>query len=248
VSNHILSFVFKGGFLYSNLLFRACSFFICLYLFQTYTKEEYDDVQILDFSYPEKTPGLFAMRVDKCIVGHHCCDVVYLIKSVHDTRDLENKKNFKLELVEDGTGVILTEPVLPYYILHNLVEIQEMEHPEEQCNATARAHGVHSTEILQNPERMVRTTLYRFPDEVSCNLDYVNFDIDRVGQTATLNSRILVQHYRPPGFDTSRTGPLPLFLPMIFWKLAIDGSDKLILDRGEVTKNLSDAFARMKMP
>lgn len=214
-------------------------------------KDEIDEEYALTFGACNHNPyGIVLMKAYGAQFGNKVFDSITIIKPVFDFRDMENKKNIKAELLENGTGMIITEPVIPHFLLHSVQAIHEQE-GKDMCTMTARAHLTEATSVIRaSNEQKFKKTLLWFPEGVVCTLGIFNNHVDReTPNEIKTNGRFVFSWYSTGSASHGLNGNLPLLNPYVFWKLVIKNTEQIMVEQvGDQLTYMTDAISRAHIP
>ncbi len=218
--------------------------------FNSYTIDEVDDdgTFTIDFDHPEKNQhGYFCIKPQRVVRGNERFDTIVIYKALYDPRDLNDTSNFQMELLPDRTGVIVTEPAVPYGFIHDVLEIHAAEAKRKnQCDITRIEHQVQASSLLQNPTRLKTVRVIKFPSGVTCSADFsTNTNNKKASNKLQVdpNCRFLTHEMTKPTSEK-----VSFLTGYVFWKLTIDGSACPTDEKSGKPKDLLvDAFDGMSM-
>lgn len=103
-----------------------------------------------------------------------------------DGRDILNlhghDATFSARLLEDGTGIVVTEPLLPTYFLNNIAEMHSMD-PFPVEKKIDYLGKLDKYKVL--PDQQRHTTIY-FPDGIIGTTDYIGADKESTNRQTDL--------------------------------------------------------------
>jgi hypothetical protein len=130
-----------------------------------------DNVHHVDFERPESHGNFFVTFVPEFNVGGReliqCVRI--MLTGMVDIRDFDEGK-FEGRCVVGGRAVLMMEPCLPYYLLHEHGTIHEAVHDDE--HRFEEVHKIHVTRILKGPKADMKTTLLVFPKGMIVSSDF----------------------------------------------------------------------------
>ncbi len=216
-----------------------------------FTIGEIDEKYYLSFSENDRNPyGISPIFAEIQVGTRKTFDAVTIFKPIFDFKDFGDSKNIKAELLEDGTGMIITEPVLPHFLLHSVNEIHQQE-GTRTCLWTTREHSAQATSIIRGgDERRFKRTLLRFPTGVVCTLDIYNTHEERDSPNGLkTNCRFLFSWFQTGTPSIGLNGNMPVVNPYVFWKLVIKNSERLLHETpGSQLEHLNAAFVHAHIP
>jgi hypothetical protein len=172
------------------------------------------------------------IKVDKAIV-----DKLTIYCPFLDLRDYKAKK-FKAQLLRDMSGVVVTLPTIPTFLINNVTQLHALE-GGEGCVATERSHKVVGVGIKGNDSAQYKQITYRFPKGMTCNNK--RFNDNRVSGDLTLSNKLRVLKVAV-GADSAGSAMTQLN-SFVFWELVIDGDEED--DIAKATDEITKAMERM---
>lgn len=77
--------------------------------------------------------------------------------------------------MEDGLGIIVSEPFLPDYMINMHTQIYKLEGDKDAASqAACRSHSVLVEDLNSDRKRHIKKTILRFPKTIRCNLSHFN--------------------------------------------------------------------------
>jgi hypothetical protein len=132
----------------------------------------------VDFEIPEKRGYYVTMKECKTAKVELVPIIKIVVPHVVDPRDFEEAK-YEGRIVAGGAAFLLQEPTVPYYLLRDHDESPDMVKMHDGVDELMDIHDVHALRILNDKTRQVKSTLFVFPSEMRCSIDF--------GETALLS-------------------------------------------------------------
>ena len=190
-----------------------------------------DEEIVLDVGNPERNKTMLVLRTDNMHVEQ--IDQIAIFQPLCDPRDI---KLAKAVLDPDGRSIILTEPVLPTFMVKEVKAMHAMEgcFGKAQCMLATRSHQVAATNIQANELRAMKRTMLHFPDGIVCK------SMDTKAK--------LKNNFRMMKINAAAKGDEPnlINIQWVCWKLNVDSESRL-LERQDLedSDDLNDAVKRM---
>jgi hypothetical protein len=179
---------------------------------------DYDEVFNLDPKFPEKNKGFIIFRPKNIREGKYCMEAYCIYRFYQDLNDSKNSEYFQAQLVEDGSGVAITEPALPYCFLHGHQEMKKAEHKTGVCESTSVEIEKISAAVIADKSRHKKTTLIMFPKDVKCCNDLLNGG--NVKMSGNGNKLKTYGRFLPYKMDIGDKNA-NCIAPYVYWKLPI---------------------------
>jgi hypothetical protein len=201
-----------------------------------------DEIIHVDLDRPEQNGGFFVFRITdvKASNGMELIDMIkIMLPHVVDLRDFSK---YQAHLVLKGKALLIQQPTLPYYLLHEHEELLLTE--KDKCVRTEQAHSVHANRVLEDSSRLVKSTLLVFPPGVLCSVDFTTAASATDGHKVKLYLRSLSTNSKLGTNDkeTSQT-----FVPC-YWLMRVLEDDRRLLkldSAGTGGDTLEDAMQGM---
>lgn len=155
-----------------------------------------DEIIQLNFEYPERNGDFFVLQVTDVKINSELVDQIKII--LPHLTDLHDFKHFQAQLILKGKGILVQMPSVPRFLLENLEEFFSKE--SKRCERTEQIHAVHTTKIINDFSRQVKTVLLLFPAGVSCAPAFGNdakLTLRAMSLTHTMASKTYNQIYFP---------------------------------------------------
>lgn len=172
--------------------------------------------------------------------NHQLLDVVTIIMPLQDMRDAMKKK-ITASLLHDGSGMVITVPSVPSYLIHKVDALHGLEAAKNKCEKTGNAHKALANAIKTNPERSIKKIILKFPLGVKCKTEFFNHkDLYKL----KLNIRLLKDNV-----DMGSGTNIEVTNCFIFWKLVVDQETRSVQeDTGnESDDDLNESIQRMSL-
>ena len=181
-------------------------------------EEEYE----LNFQYPERNPpGLFAfMTPNVMLESKEMVDVVSVYKCMVDARDLLVTT---AEMLEDGTGILVSQPSLPSFLIKEVKQIHESEKKEFFCESLMRDHLVMANAIDKRKERQPQEVELKFPPGITCNTKHFK---NKAADNRLKNNMRLCKTTVIPGATKTDAPDQTQEIPYILWRMTVDKEDR----------------------
>lgn len=182
----------------------------------------------MDVDFPERNGEFFIHRVNEVRdpTGTEMIDQIKI--TLHHIIDVRDFKMYKAFLVLDGNAVLIQKPAVPYFLLHNIKELFQLE--KLNCTRTQDAHTVHANRIKADDECMVRSILLVLPDGMRCidaNADLIKKKKQKKGQQDRIKKSL---RFLELSFQSGKeAGDTVQGYYPIFWLLRILDSNRRIL-------------------
>jgi predicted RNA-binding protein with TRAM domain len=197
----------------------------------------------LNIDEPWKNPfGILTIKGTKVVEENTVMDKLTIMKPIFDINDFE-KNVFQGTLLEDGSGIIITEPTIPGYMWDNVNEIQKLIDADSTgvCEPSLLTFKTIRTDLKKHRELQTTQNTYLFPDGVTCNNEFFNKQTRRSSQL-DLDTEMFVHGQK---IGESEDGEAIIqYCSFIVFKLGIDGAGKQTEEADEV-RGVNKAFARL---
>ena len=161
------------------------------------------------------------IKGSKIVIGTELVDALTIYKPIYDARDFKSKK-IKASLLSDGTGIVFTEPSLPFFFTSEITQMHELE-GRSSCASTLRKHTVVANAIKGNIHRQTKEVTLLFPDGMTCNNRHFNGNPNEFSRGLKSNFRMLEvqidQDLHTNYMDKCN---------YVFWKVVIDGEAQIM--------------------
>jgi hypothetical protein len=117
----------------------------------------------LNFVYPAERnpPGVFAFMTPNVMLdSKEVVDVVLVYKCAVDARDA---MAIKAKMLEDGTGILVSQPSVPSFLIKDVKQMHELDKDEGFTESLMRDHLVTANAIDKRKERQTQQVEFRFP-------------------------------------------------------------------------------------
>jgi hypothetical protein len=184
---------------------------------------------VLDLSVCEQSLSGFACVYVKKFEdtdGSMIYDYLELIRFSVDIRDIMPDGNkpaaMSAKLLEDGTGMVVTEPMLPLFFLRNQEEINESDpYPvAKQADIKQKVDYYNS-----RSERPLRQTIIYFPEGMIGTTEYIGSDTSSTERSKDLELFSSIFNIPP---TEGIPDELDFFGYFAYWKIGIKGSAQKI--------------------
>jgi hypothetical protein len=206
-----------------------------------------DREYVLDLRHPENNHGeIFAIVGKEVQVGEkgneEIVDKMVIMLPIPDFHDYKEKK-YKASLLSDRSGVIITKPTVPNFLIQAVPTIYKLE-GEAACSAMMRAHQIAAVSIQEMESKQTRQVVYKFPEGMTCNTRFFN---DKEGELKLANTyRMLRVIIRAKSGTKEEVSQL---CQMVRWEMAIDGQTRRLLTKKSDDEDdiLDSAMHRMSL-
>jgi hypothetical protein len=172
--------------------------------------EDANEELLLNFEEPENNNGMLVHQCD-VVIGKEMVECVTILKPIYDIRDVRNKR-ITATLLQDGSGIRVSEPTVPFYLL---------DCPHGSCERSKIAHAVVVKKIKsKNTTRQFKTVILQFPQVMTCN----NKCFNKKGSNFLLNN-IDFKALELKGKD-QRVTLVESKVAYLTWKVATDGTSR----------------------
>jgi hypothetical protein len=153
-------------------------------------------------------------------------DAYGIYRTFVDPRSAKDPENFQAEYTDDGSGVVITEPTVPYAVLHDTSHMMDIEKNYGGiCEKTKTEMEKLASAVLRDPSRQKKTTLIRFPHGVKvCNSFLNGEEVKMTGKGNKLKSN---GRFLPYKMDVEDLKTFNFMMPYVFWKAPIVGTVSL---------------------
>ena len=204
-------------------------------------EEQYD----LNFVYPERNPpGVFAFLTPNVMLeSKEVVDVVSVYKCAVDARDT---MDIKAEMLEDGTGILVSQPSVPSFLIKNVKQMYAYDKnddtKEDFAEALMRDHLVTANAIDKRKERQTQQVELRFPPGVTCNTKHFK---NKPTDNRLRNNKRLCTVTVIPG-PTKDDPPIKTQdIPFILWRMTVDKEDRHVeQEDSDSDEDLAAMYAR----
>lgn len=162
--------------------------------------------------------GIIPFRGENVQVGGLVLNKVTIVKCLEYPPDW---KKCRAELLEDGTGMKLTVPSIPGYMIDNVDQVSMGFY----CAETAKHHLTEAVR-LSGADTHLQTNeiVLRFPKGTTCNKTQFN-----VGTTkGELRMKRKVMKIAHDDNGTLNQEDLEFIVSFVYWELVIDGSERFV--------------------
>ena len=122
--------------------------------------------------------GIFAYTSPSFVWDDEQVEVLVLIKQVPDITDVRAgsavPNGIAMSLLPDGSGVLVEEPAIPHFMAEKYDGLYDGFQNVEIEYVMHTAHAVCMTAIKQSPARLKKKYILKFPDNVRCQMGYMN--------------------------------------------------------------------------
>lgn len=150
-------------------------------------------------------------------------DAYGIYRTFVDPRSAKDPENFQAESAEEGGAILVTEPTVPYAVLHETAHMMSLEKSYGGvCDKTKLEMEKLASAVLRDPRRQKKTTLIRLPKGVKvCNNFLNGEDVKMTGKGNKFkpNGRFLPYKMDVEGLDSFN-----FMMPYVFWKAPIIGT------------------------
>ena len=187
-----------------------------------------DSFQITFDTIHQVNPGYGVSYVEKFPDqdGSMVYDYFEVMRYIPDGRDILNLKGKRsvvsAKLLEDGTGMVITEPLLPSYMWQNLPEMDE----GDPFSKSKRIDFLGKVKLYkESGEHLRQTTLY-FPDGVIGSTDYIGADPDSTDRGKDL--ALFENMFYVPIPSVTDEDDAEILCYYGYWKIGVKGTTKKV--------------------
>jgi hypothetical protein len=200
-------------------------------------KEEHD----LDFGFPERNPtGVFAFLTPNVMLhSKEVVDVVWIYKCAVDARDA---MDIKAQMLEDGTGILVTQPSVPSFMIKDVKQMHDADMAEAFAEPLLRDHLVQANAIDKRKERQSQQVEYKFPPGITCNTNHFK---SKPSDNRLRNNKRLCKVTVIPGAAKGDPPIQTQDIPFILWRMTVDKEDRHVEQQdSDSDEDLATMYAR----
>ena len=198
----------------------------------------------MDTSNPEQNSGGIWAYLATDVVpkdSKQAYNVIVVVKPIADFDDYE-KGRYSATLVADGSGIIITEPTAPGFIVQDLKKLYTREERDKDP-VFSRIHFGHNTAAIAvkgNIARRLKKVRYNFPENKKCKMGVFN-----PGAMGTkLRPTLRISEGVPLKFRADNHQPTYNYA--CIWTVIVDeAEERQVDDPGDEDNGIGDAFKRM---
>jgi hypothetical protein len=151
-------------------------------------------------------------------------DYFEVMRYIPDGRDILNLKGKRsvvsAKLLENGTGMVITEPLLPSYMWQNLPELNE----GDRFSKEKKIDYLGKVKLYkESGENLRQTTLY-FPDGVIGSTEYIGADFDSTERGTDL--ALFDNMFYVPIPSVTEEDDAEILCYYGYWKIGVKGTTK----------------------
>ena len=181
--------------------------------------------------------GFFAFLSPAFVFEGEQIEVVVLHKQVNDIEDVRNLGNsIVVSLLPDGSGVVVEEPSVPAFMTWKGDELYDGCANQEMANTLRATHAVCMTSIESQQGRQKKKYILNFPDNVVCQMGYMNPSTGRI-----LRGHVSVSKTEFSG----KAGRIDFTHVTIRYMAVIKTEERKLLRSAEATSNIEELLAGM---
>jgi hypothetical protein len=153
-------------------------------------------------------------------------DYFVIMRFPPDGRDVLNLQGhdacFSAKLLEDGTGMVVTEPLLPSYLWQNLAELNDQDPlPKEmKIDILGKVQA-----YKESAEQYRRTTIY-FPDGIIGTTELIGADYESIDRRTDLELFSNIFHCPIKSVTDEDDGNVLCYYA--YWKIGVKGTTKKV--------------------
>ena len=146
-------------------------------------------------------------------------DYFEVIKFCHDPREVSQGSIVTAELFEDGSGMVVKEPLIPAFFLKNIIELSNDGSDKNGWGGSRKRHYNKKMKPFAS-QKQYRSTTILFPQNIVGTNEFIGFK--KKSERKNIELRVFSNIFQ---FWTSLQGTEQLF-PMYyaFWKIGIKGT------------------------
>jgi hypothetical protein len=196
----------------------------------------------LNFVYPERNPpGVFAFMTPNVMLdSKEGVDVVSVYKCAVDARDA---MAIKAEMLEDGTGILVSQPSVPSFLIKDVKQMHELDKDEGFTESLMRDHLVTANAIDKRKEHQTQQVEFRFPPGITCNTKHFK---NKPADNRLRNNKRLCTVTVIPGATKGAAPIQTQDIPFILWRMTVDKEDRHVelVDDSDLDEDLASMYAR----
>jgi hypothetical protein len=179
------------------------------------------------------TPNV--MRDSKEVV-----DVVSVYKCAVDSRDA---MAIKAEMLEDGTGILVSQPSLPSFLVKDVKQMHELDKDEGFTKSLMRDDLVMANAIDKRKERQTQQVKSRFPPGITCITKHFK---NKPANNKLRNNKRLCTVTVIPGATKGAAPIQTQYIPFILWRMTVDKEDCHVelVDDSDSDEDLASMYVR----
>jgi hypothetical protein len=202
----------------------------------------------LNLDFPEDNEGgVWAQYVSDVVSEKRMYNVIAIQKPCYDVRDYELGM-ISAELLDDGSGVIITEPSAPHFMINKIEKIYgKDDKKDEMFFKMSRLHATAANAIRKEPSRYKKQTIHTFPGNYCGKMGVFN---NNSGQKLKTFIRLANGTILPFDETKIRSGNGSIKQTLNFrciWLVVLDEEERVVEEEtgGAVDENWIDAFQSM---
>lgn len=165
-----------------------------------------------------------------------------MIKFCHDPREVSQGSTISAELFEDGTGMLVKEPLIPAYFLHNIVELSNDGSDKEGWGGTRKRDYNKKMKEYHASANQSRTTTINFPAGIVGTNEFIGH------KKKSSRKHIELRRFSNSFQMWTSLSTVDQLFPMYyaFWKIGIKGTmDDLSLAK-QANEEVDDACSGLE--
>jgi hypothetical protein len=165
-------------------------------------------------------------------------DVVLVYKCAVDARDA---MDIKAEMLEDGTGILVSQPSVPSFLIKDVKQMHEYDKKEGFAESLMQDHLVTANAIDKRKERQTQQVEYRFPAGITCNTKHFK---NKPADNRLRNNKRLCTVTVIPGATKADDPIQEQDIPFILWRMTVDKEDRHVEQDSDSDEDLASMYAR----
>ncbi len=126
--------------------------------------QEVDDEFTLDVQFPENNKnGMSSFMTLNVVAGNNVVNYLVIVKPVFDISDTSGRNKISASLLQDGSGIVISEPKIPCFCLNEASSIFSTEDDTNFSRAIYQTHLTTAAAVNTSPSRLMKNTLCFFP-------------------------------------------------------------------------------------
>lgn len=148
-------------------------------------------------------------------------DYFEVIKFCHDPREISRGSILTAELLEDGSGMVVKEPLIPAYFIKNIEELSENGSDKTGWGLTRKRDYNKKMKVFYALQKQYRTTTIHFPHGITGTNEYIGFKKKTERKNIELRVFSNIFEFWHTLTDTEQLYPMYY----AFWKIGVKGTN-----------------------
>jgi hypothetical protein len=167
-------------------------------------------------------------------------DVVSVYRCAVDARDAAS---IKAEMLEDGTGILVSQPSVPTFLIKDVKQMHGLEKNEGFTESLMRDHLITANAIEKRKERQTQQVEFRFPPGITCNTKHFG---NKATDNRLRNNKRVCTVTVIPGANKKDPPIKTQDISFILWRVTVDKEDRHVelADDSDSDDDLASMYAR----